>query len=166
MKISSNRSQAGLAGDTGGRPRPAPSWRPSRPLGLAASFRPALLRDRDVDQHGPGVGNIEGGGRQPGVPGVCLDDLDVRQTSFGHHLPRHGDVDRVDLESYDAAPGADALGEQLEDSSRAASDVDRALSLSGADSVENSAARGWSSMVCLRNRSASACLSPAHTSPA
>ena len=50
--------------------------------------------------------------------------------------PRHGDVDRVDLQSYDAAPGADALGEQLEDSTRAASDVDRALSLSGADSVQ------------------------------
>jgi hypothetical protein len=55
---------------------------------------------------------------------------------FGHQLPRHGDVDRVDLQSYDAAPGADALGEQLQDSTRAASDVDRALSLSGADSVQ------------------------------
>jgi hypothetical protein len=71
-----------------------------------------------------------------GEPGVCLDDLDVRQPLFGHQLPRHGDVDRVDLESYDAAPRADALGEQLEDSTRAASDVDRALSLSGADSVQ------------------------------
>ena len=64
----------------------------------------------DVDQHGPGVGNIERGGRQPGMPGVCLDDLDVRQPLFGHQLPRHGEVDRVDLQSYDAAPGADALG--------------------------------------------------------
>jgi hypothetical protein len=45
-------------------------------------------------------------------------------------------VDRVDLQSYDAAPGADALGEQLEDSTRAAADVDRALSLSGADSIQ------------------------------
>jgi len=45
-------------------------------------------------------------------------------------------VDRVDLQSYDAAPGADALGEQLEDPPRAASDVDRALSLSGADSIQ------------------------------
>ena len=46
------------------------------------------------------MGNIERGGRQPCVPGVCLDDLDVRQPLFGHQLPRHGDVDRVDLESY------------------------------------------------------------------
>ena len=90
----------------------------------------------DVDQHGPGVGNIERGGRQPGVPGVCLDDFDVRQPLFGHQLPRHGEVDRVDLQSYDTAPGADALSEQLEDSTRAASDVDRALSLSGADSIQ------------------------------
>lgn len=62
--------------------------------------------------------------------------LDVGQPLFGHQLPRHGDVDRVDLQSHDAAPGADALGEQLQDSTRAASDVDRALSLSGADSVQ------------------------------
>ena len=41
------------------------------------------------------VGNIERGGRQPGVPGVCVGDLDVRQPLFGHQLPRHGDVDRV-----------------------------------------------------------------------
>ena len=99
-------------------------------------FRQYRFGIGDVDQHGPGVGNIERGGRQPGVPGVCLDDLDVRQPLFGHQLPRHGDVDRVDLQSYDAAPGADALGEQLEDPPRAASDVDRALSLSGADSVQ------------------------------
>jgi hypothetical protein len=91
-----------------------------------------------------------------GEPGVCLDDLDVRQPLFGHQLPRHGDVDRVDLESYDAAPGADALGEQLEESTRAASDVDRALSLGGADSVQQLGGQGWSSVVCLRNRSASA----------
>ena len=89
----------------------------------------------DVDQHGPGVGTSNEAGGSP-VAGVCLDDLDVRLPLFGHQLPRHGDVDRVDLQSYDAAPGADALGEQLEDSTRAASDVDRALSLSGADSVQ------------------------------
>jgi hypothetical protein len=82
------------------------------------------------------VGNIERGGRHPGVSGVCLDDLDVRQPLYGHQFLRHGDVDRVDLQSYDAAPGADALGEQLEDSTRAASDVDHALSLSGADSIQ------------------------------
>ena len=75
-------------------------------------------------------------GGSPVCPGVCLDDLDVRQPLFGHQLPRHGDVDRVDLQSYDTAPGADALGEQLEDPPRAASHVDRALSLSGADSVQ------------------------------
>ena len=32
-----------------------------------------------LTNYGPDVGNIERGGRQPGVPGVCLDDLDVRQ---------------------------------------------------------------------------------------
>jgi hypothetical protein len=74
---------------------------------------------------------------------VCLDDLDVRQPLFGHQLPRHGDVDRVYLQSYDAAPGADPLGEQLEDSTRAASDVDRALSLSGADSIQQLGGQGF-----------------------
>ena len=82
------------------------------------------------------MGDIERVGRQPGVPGVCLDDLDIGQSLGGHQLPRHGDVNGVDLESHDAAPGADALGEQLEDPAGAASDVDRALSLSGADSVQ------------------------------
>ena len=73
-----------------------------------------------------------------GIP-VCRASagyLDVRQPLFGHQFLRHGEVDRVDLQSYDTAPGADALGEQLEDSTRAASDVDRALSLSGADSIQ------------------------------
>ena len=90
----------------------------------------------DVDQHGPGVGNIERGGRQPGVSGVCLDGLDVRQPLFGHQLPRHGDVDRVDLQSYDAAPGGRRARRATRDATRAASDVDRALPLSGADSVQ------------------------------
>jgi hypothetical protein len=109
-----------------------------------------------VDQHGPGVDNIERGGRQPGMPGVCLDDLDVRQPESGHQLLRHGGVDRVDLQSYDTAPGPTRSASRSR-IPRGPHPTSIALCPSAAPTrSSNSAARGWSSVVCLRNRSASA----------
>ena len=58
-----------------------------------------------LDQHRPGVDEVEGVGLKSRVSRVCADDLDVAPTPVGDQFECHPDVDRIGVEPNDPPPG-------------------------------------------------------------
>lgn len=85
---------------------------------------------------------IERGRRQAGAPGICLQDLHVRQPLLDRERAGQGEVDRVDIHAHHAPVRADPLAEQFDDSAWAAAKIDRALTRSHIDLIEQGDGQG------------------------
>jgi hypothetical protein len=95
-----------------------------------------------LDQHRPGVDEVEGVGLKSRVSRVCADDLDVAQTPVGDQFECHSHVDRIGVEPNNPPARRDPFGQQLDDAARSAADVDGTVAWTQAKPVEQGAAVG------------------------
>lgn len=92
-----------------------------------------LLRLRHVDKHQPGSRAVERASRQTGSPRVTVENFHVVQVAVGDQLPGEADGLLTSLHADDVTRRPNELGENVEATLRAASNLDDTLTFGEPD---------------------------------